>query len=143
VSEAVLNKLPNPIPDVPGGEVIREPGLGVFCDTAMDMVLMHWPLPDDDKKTKFVKSAIKELNKVGLVGVHDAAVPVAIMKLYEQLVNSDDWTIRMYGMLECDARNTFCADDAKQIARDDGRFYVRSVKLFAGKPPANSHPPAD
>jgi predicted amidohydrolase YtcJ len=134
VSDAVLNILPNPIPDVPGGEIIRDPGLGVFCDNAMDLVMAHWPMPDDAKKTQFVKSAIKELNKVGLVGVHDASVPLGTVKLYDQLADSDDWTIRLYGMLECDIRNTFCPDDAKQIAREDGRFYVRSVKLFAGKP---------
>jgi predicted amidohydrolase YtcJ len=141
VSDAVLKLLPDPIPDVPGGEVIRQPGQGVFCDNAMDLVMAHWPLPDDAKKTKFVKSAMQELNKVGLVGVHDASVPVATMKLYEKLADTDDWTVRLYGMLECNVRNTFCPDDAKHISREDGRLFIRSVKLFAGtSTPQALHP---
>ena len=35
VSPAVLKLLPDPIPDVDGGEVVREPGMGVFCDNAV------------------------------------------------------------------------------------------------------------
>lgn len=37
VSQAVLNLLPDPISDVDGGEVVREPGMGVFCDNAVSI----------------------------------------------------------------------------------------------------------
>jgi hypothetical protein len=41
VSETVLELLPNPLPEAPpGGEIIRDPGVGVFCDNAMDAIIL-------------------------------------------------------------------------------------------------------
>jgi predicted amidohydrolase YtcJ len=135
VSNAVLELLPAPFPEIPGGEIVTDPGPGVFCDNAMDLVMQFWPRPSERKKTEFVKAAMAELNKVGLVGMHDAGVPPADLNLYETLADSDSWTVRVYAMTECEKRNTFCPEDARMISRDDGLLSVRSVKLFAGKFP--------
>jgi predicted amidohydrolase YtcJ len=129
VSKSVADLLPSPIPQVPGGEVI---GDGVLCDNAMDMVLEQMPKPTKAKTASYIRSAMKKLNAVGIVGIHEAGVFPDDLKLYNQLVDTDDWTIRVYAMLECKKRNTFCADDAVQIERDDGRLIVKGVKLFAG-----------
>ncbi|RYO96199.1 hypothetical protein DL763_003326 [Monosporascus cannonballus] len=96
VSQAVLDLLPDSIPDVDGGEVVREPGMGVFCDNAMDMVMALWPKPDNKKKQQFVQSAMSKLNEVGLVGIHDAGVSPENLELYKSLARSDDWTVRVY-----------------------------------------------
>lgn len=40
--------------------------------------------------------------------------------------------MRIYGMLECPTRNTFCGNITRKIEREDGMLSVRSVKLFAG-----------
>lgn len=125
--------LPDPIPDVPGGEVIRDPGLGVFCDNALDMIYEHYPEPDEETRTKYIATAMKALNAVGLVGMHDAGTRPDGIALYEKLVGGEDWTARVYAMRECAERNTFCAEDATKIEREDGMLHVRSVKLFAGK----------
>ncbi len=133
VSQAVLDLLPDPIPDVPGGEVVRDPpGLGVFCDNALGMILAHYPKPDDATKTRYVKAAMRALNAVGLVGMHNAGTDPATVDLLRSLAGGDDWTVRVYAMRECAARNTFCAADATRVERDDGLLNVRSVKLFAG-----------
>lgn len=132
VSQAVLDLLPADLPDVPGGEIIRDPGMGVFCDNAMDVVLQRWPKPGSEVKARAVKTAVAKLNEVGLVGMHDASTLPSDAKLYAELADSDDWTLRVYSMFECDRRNTFCPDDALKIARDDAKFLIRSVKLFAG-----------
>ncbi|KAL7948921.1 amidohydrolase family domain-containing protein [Trichoderma barbatum] len=131
VSQAVLNLLPDEIPDVPGGDIIREPGPGVFCDNAMDMIMDLWPKPGEDEKARAVKSAMKELNKVGLVGMHDAGVTAENAQLYSKLAISPDWTVRVYSMLECAKRNTFCPEAISPIAHPNGMFALRSVKLFA------------
>ncbi|OAA76938.1 amidohydrolase 3 [Akanthomyces lecanii RCEF 1005] len=132
VSQAVLDLLPDPIPDVPGGEVVRDPpGLGVFCDNALGMILAHYPKPDDATKTRYVKAAMRALNAVGLVGMHNAGTDPATVDLLQSLAGGDDWTVRVYAMRECAARNTFCAADATRVERDDGLLNVRSVKLFA------------
>ena len=134
VSKAVLDLLPKDIEDVPGGEIVRDPGMGVFCDNAMDMVMALWPKPSQAKSKEFLKSAMRELHKVGLVGMHDAGVSPEQAALYEEMSQTDDWTLRVYAMLECgdDGRNTFCPDKAVRVFQENGLLSVRSVKLFAG-----------
>ena len=132
VSQAVLDLLPDPFPDIPGGEIATDPGKGVFCDNAMDPIMEVWPKPDRYEKTRYVQAAIRELNKVGLVGMHDAGVVPKDMNLFKELADTEDWTLRVYAMLECEKRNTFCPQEAVHFARDDGLLQARSVKLFAG-----------
>ncbi|KAI8301971.1 putative amidohydrolase YtcJ [Colletotrichum sp. SAR11_59] len=131
VSQAVLDLLPADIPDVPGGEIVREPGIGVFCDNAMDLVTNLWPKPGPEKKRAFVSAAMAKLNQVGLVGMHDAGVFPDQLDLYADMAQTEDWTVRVYAMLECAQRNTFCPDDAARVLREDDWFSVKSVKLFA------------
>lgn len=131
VSQAVLNLLPDPISDVDGGEVVREPGMGVFCDNAMDIVTALWPKPNNNKKTRFVQSAMAKLNEVGLVGIHDAGVTPGNLELYKSLARGDDWTVRVYAMIECYERNTFCPDEVEKYVDPDGWLSIQSVKLFA------------
>ncbi|KAG5981060.1 hypothetical protein E4U55_003334 [Claviceps digitariae] len=140
VSQAVLDILPPSLmntKDPPGGQIIRDPGPGVFCDDAMDPVMKLWPKTNEETKTRLVRDAMRDLNRVGLVGVHDASTPPADVKLYNRLADGDDWTVRVYSMLECAKTNSFCPENATRIARKDGRFWVQSVKLFAAR--INSH----
>lgn len=130
MSEKVLDLLPSPLPAVPaGGEVVAK---GVFCDNAMEMVLEYYPKPGKDRKSKFVKDAMIELNSLGIVGMHDAGVVPGDLRLYKELSNDEDWTVRVNAMIECDARNTFCPDEVKKVSTPNGMFHVRSVKLFGG-----------
>ncbi|PVI02165.1 amidohydrolase 3 [Periconia macrospinosa] len=128
VSEKVLSLLPNPLPEIPGGEI---PAKGVFCDNAMDIVLQHYPEPSSERKTKFIKDAMRELNKFGIVGMHDAGVTPKHLKLYGTLSQKEEWSVRVYAMLECEVRNTFCPEKAIEVASSNDKFYMRSVKLFA------------
>ncbi len=136
VSQAVLDLLPDDIPDeIPGGEIVREPGMGVFCDNAMDLVVSLWPKPSVEKKRTFVASAMRELHKVGIVGMHDAGVLPEDIAMYQDMSEtSEDWTLRVYAMIECKERNTFCPDESSRISQDSGMLSVGSVKLFAGRP---------
>lgn len=136
VSRPVLDMLPPDMPETPGGQIIREPGPGVFCDDAMDPVMQLWPKASDETRTRLVRDAMRDLNSVGLVGVHDASTLPADVALYNRLADGEDWTVRVYAMLECDSRNSYCPGDATRIARSDSRFWLQSVKLFAGTSPA-------
>ncbi|POR33637.1 Putative amidohydrolase YtcJ [Tolypocladium paradoxum] len=133
VSQAVLGLLPDDLPDVPDGEIIRAPGMGVFCDNAMKHVVDLWPKPKDAEKASAVKTAMARLNEVGLVGVHDAGSTRDDHELYACMADRDreDWTVRVYAMLECDQRNDLCTREARKVERDDSMFTVSSVKLFA------------
>jgi predicted amidohydrolase YtcJ len=130
VSDNVLSLLPKKIGDTPGGEI---PSKGVFCDNAMDIVLKHYPKPNHSRKTKFVKDAMLELNKLGIVGMHDAGVTPGELRLYEKLSGDDEWNVRVNAMVECDVRNTFCPNQVKKMVTPAEKLFVRSVKLFGGK----------
>ncbi|EGO54546.1 hypothetical protein NEUTE1DRAFT_69311 [Neurospora tetrasperma FGSC 2508] len=136
VSQAILDLIPaESLPEeVPGGEIIREPGLGVFCDNAMDIVTSLWPKPDAERKKTFLKTAMKELHKVGLVGMNDAGVTPTDLKVYDEASRNEDWwTLRVYAMIECGERNVFCPLEANSVRtqHEDGMLTIRSVKLFA------------
>ncbi|KAL0469939.1 amidohydrolase family domain-containing protein [Neurospora intermedia] len=136
VSQAILNLIPaESLPEeVPGGEIIREPGLGVFCDNAIDIVTSLWPKPDAERKKTFLKTAMKELHKVGLVGMNDAGVTPTDLKVYDEASRNEDWwTLRVYAMIECGERNVFCPLEADSVRtqHEDGMLTIRSVKLFA------------
>lgn len=132
VSRAVLDLLPDPLPDlVDGGEIIREPGLGVFCDNAMDIVRSVIPTVPRERKAEWIRSAMGSLNSMGIVGVHDAGVAPEDLELYEDRVTSEDWTVRVYAMFACTEKNNFCPNAARKIATSDNLLTVRSVKLFA------------
>ncbi|KAA8635150.1 hypothetical protein SMACR_06116 [Sordaria macrospora] len=136
VSQAILDMIPpESLPeDVPGGEIIREPGMGVFCDNAMDIITSLWPKPDAERKKTFLKSAMKELHKVGLVGMNDAGVTPTDLKVFEEASKNEDWwTLRVYAMIECGERNAFCPFEANAVKtiHEDGMLTIRSVKLFA------------
>lgn len=129
VSQKVLSLLPKPLPKVVGGEI---PAEGVFCDNAMDIVMQYYPKPSKERRTKWIQDAMFELNKHGVVGMHDAGVFPPELRLYEELSASDSWTVRVYAMTECNTRNTFCPDDVAMVHTPDGKFHMQSVKLFAG-----------
>jgi predicted amidohydrolase YtcJ len=132
VSDRVLALLPSDIEDVPGGEIIREPGMGVFCDNAMEMIYRLLPKPNAEKKRRNIRAAMKSLNSVGLVGVHDAGQFPDTIALWEQWAGIvEDWTLRVYTMAECPDRNTVCLDKVRKIEGD--WLTVRSIKLFAGE----------
>lgn len=132
VSQAVLDLLPDPLPVIPGGEIITDPGRGVFCDNAMDLIMQQWPQPGKEKKIEFITSAIRKLNEVGLVGMHDAGVTPKNLDLYREMVDGEAWRMRVYAMFECERRNTYCPEEAVKYISDDGMLQVQSVKLFTG-----------
>jgi len=132
LSQAILSLLPDPLPVVPGGEIITDPGMGVFCDNAMDLIMQQRPQPSKEKKIEFITSAIERLHEVGLVGIHDAGVIPRNLDLFQEMADREVWSMRVYAMFECERRNTFCPEDATQYISNDGMLQVQSVKLFAG-----------
>ncbi|SPN97336.1 related to amidohydrolase family protein [Cephalotrichum gorgonifer] len=131
VSQAVLDLLPKDMPDIPGGEIIREPGMGVFCDNAMDVIMGIFPAVTKEKTQEFVRTAMRSLNEVGIVGMHNAGMFPEGLEMLGEMAEQEDLTVRVYSMVECPDRNTFCPDKVRKVDRPDGRFTVRSVKLFA------------
>ena len=140
VSPPVLALLPSPLPPSPPGGHI--PTAGVFCDNAMDMLTPLMPPPTREQKRDFVLAAQDSLHGFGIVGVHDAGVVDDDRQLYSEMADARELKVRLYVMVECRVRNSFCPDEAAKVARDDGMLTVAAVKLFAGLFFSSSPPPA-
>lgn len=139
-SQKVLDLLPSPFPEAPaGGVVITDPGPGVFCDNAMDSIVYPVaPTPDVAQKTRWFKTAIAELNKVGIVGAGDAGMRPEDVVILEGMAEMGELTMRVNVMLECAERNTFCPEETKILkiveepkSLGGNMLMLGGVKLFA------------
>jgi len=82
--DPVLDLL-DPLPsDIPGGEIIRDPGPGVLCDSAAVLVENISPIKTEEELIAAFRLAQNDLNSVGLVGVHDASVFPRTLRLFQK-----------------------------------------------------------
>ena len=82
--DSVLQLL-EPLPDdIPGGEIIRDPGIGVLCDTGLTLVENISPPKSEEDRAAILRHALKDLAAQGLVGVHDASVFPENLALYKK-----------------------------------------------------------
>ena len=139
-SQKILDLLPNPLPEPPaGGFIITEPGPGVFCDNAMDAIINPIaPKPDVAQKTRWFKTAMAELNKVGVTGAGDAGMRPQDVMILENMAFNGELSMRMNVMLECPERNTYCPDDIASLkllkspqGMGDNKLILGGVKIFA------------
>lgn len=140
-SQKVLDLLSDPLPEAPaGGVVVTDPGPGVFCDNAMDYLIYPLaPQPTVVQKTNWFKTAMMELNKVGIIGMGDAGMRADDVMILEDMAGKGGLTVRMNVMLECAERNTYCPEETRTLklvdsSRDelgDSMLILGGVKLFA------------
>ncbi|KAH7317692.1 amidohydrolase family-domain-containing protein [Rhexocercosporidium sp. MPI-PUGE-AT-0058] len=141
-SQKVLDLLLKPLPEAPpGGVIVTDPGPGVFCDNAMDVIVYPVaPKPDVAQKTRWFKTAFAELNKVGIIGVGDAGMRPEDVAILESLAEKGELTLRINVMLECAERNTYCPNETKDLKLLDApttegmggsTLMLGGVKLFA------------
>jgi predicted amidohydrolase YtcJ len=140
VSPAVLSLLPSPLPESPpGGVVVTEPGVGVFCDNAMDVIVYPLaPKPGAEQKTRWFRTAMADLNRVGIVGVGDAGMRPRDVQILEPMAESGELTVRVNVMLECVKRNGYCPEEVQGLkilgpSKSVGAnmLMLGGVKLFA------------
>ena len=122
-------------PDPAGGRIVRTSDgspTGVFVDNAQGLVERVVPAPSRDETRAAILAAITELNRWGVVGVHDAGVRSATIDLYEELARAGRFDLRDYVMVAGDS-----ADLARVFARGpqnalyDGRLWIRAIKMYA------------
>lgn len=114
------------IDKVDGGSVIND---CIMIDNAMNSFKSH--LPTDTKKQvkSWIGTAVKEANKMGITGVHDAWQDSTIIDAIKELINEKKFPIRCYGMLG--------SNDKELLEKyfNDGHYNndyytIRSVKAF-------------
>jgi predicted amidohydrolase YtcJ len=134
-SPKVLELLPNPLPEAPpGGIVVSDPGPGVFCDNAMDAIIYPLaPKPDTAQKRRWFKSAIAELNAVGITAATDAGMRPEDILILEGMAERGELDIRVNIMLECAERNTFCPKEMSNLRiHKKHRSITGNMLMFGG-----------
>jgi predicted amidohydrolase YtcJ len=121
--------------DPDGGRIERTAAgapTGVFVDNAQDLIERVVPAPSRDEARRATLEAIKEANRWGLVGVHDAGESRPTIDLFEELARGGTFDLRVYVMVSDDsaAIASYFAR-GPQSALYDGKLWIRSVKLYA------------
>ena len=121
--------------DPDGGRIERGEGnapSGVFVDRAMSLVGRAIPSPSREETRAAVEAAIKEVNRWGLTGVHDAGVGRGTIDVYEEIAKAGRFDLRDYVML---ANDDAVLDHYFRLgarsALYDGRLWLRAIKISA------------
>ena len=121
--------------DPEGGRVVKladgRPS-GVFVDNAESLVARVIPDATRAETKEALAAAVKEANRWGLVGVHDAGAGRQTIELYEELAKAGRLDLRTYVMIADDsAAIAHWFARGPQSALHDGRLWVRAIKLYA------------
>jgi predicted amidohydrolase YtcJ len=121
--------------DPAGGKIERFPNgepTGVFIDNASQLVERFIPAPTKADIREATLNAIKEAQKFGLVGIHDAGEPRHVIDIFEEMAKAGEFGLRGYIMVGDDSaaiRHYYAR--GPQSALYDGRIWIRAVKLYS------------
>src|SRR5687767_15973004 len=105
---------------------------GVLVDRAMGLVARAIPPAPRDEVRAATLAAVKEANRWGLTGIHDAGVGRETIDVYEELAREGRYTLRNYVMIRSDdATLDHYLKRGAQSALHDGRVWIRSIKISA------------
>jgi len=105
---------------------------GVRVDRAMGLVQRSIPPAARDEVRAAILAAVKEANRWGLTGIHDAGVGRSTIDVYEELAREGRYDLRNYVMISSDdATLDHYFKRGPQSALHDGRVWIRSVKISA------------
>lgn len=121
--------------DPQGGRIERnaegEP-TGVFVDNAKQLILRVVPPPSKEDLHQAALAAIREAQRFGLVGVHDAGEPRAVIDVFEEMAKRGEFGLRGYIMVSDNAQDlAHYFARGPQSALYDGHLWIRAVKLYA------------
>ena len=121
--------------DPSGGRIERnaagEP-TGVFVDNAKGLIERVVPPPSREEAHRATLAAIKEAQRWGLVGVHDAGESRETIDLFEEMARAGEFGLRGFIMISDDsAAISHYFARGPQSALYDGHIWIRTIKLYA------------
>ena len=123
-------------PDPPGGRIVRDANgdpTGLLIDQAF--MLAEDAIPPDDaaQMQAMTLPAIKEANRFGLTGIHDAGIGPRELAGYEALARDGRFNLRSYAMIYGSSdTSAFLAQQlalGPRLALYDGRLWLRAIKI--------------
>jgi len=101
----------------------------IMVDNAMNPFKNCLPNDTKEQVKTWIKTAVKEANKMGLTGVHDAWQDSTTVDAIQELIHEQEFPIRCYGMLASNDQSFL----NKYFSRGhyfDEYLTIRSVKAF-------------
>lgn len=116
-----------------GGRIVRDAqgkATGVFVDNAQDLVQGVIPTPDAALVERALKLAMHDAVANGLTGVHDPGIPLAELRVYQQLADRGEMPIRVTAFANGDneALAWLCENGLYQ--HPSHHLKMRTVKLY-------------
>ncbi|MBA4071484.1 MAG: amidohydrolase [Gemmatimonas sp.] len=105
---------------------------GVFVDNAQGLVRRAIPRQTRDDVKRAILDAVREAQRWGLTGVHDAGAGATALDVYEELAKAGQLKFRLYAMIS-DNAPTIDAWFKRGPLMDayNGSLWVRSIKLYS------------
>lgn len=105
---------------------------GVFVDNAQGLVRRAIPRQTRDEVKTALVDAVKEAQRWGLTGAHDAGADATTLDVYEELAKAGQLKFRLYAMVSDDAKTVDAwFKRGPLVAGYNGSLWVRSIKLYA------------
>jgi predicted amidohydrolase YtcJ len=121
--------------DPEGGRIERDAAgnpTGVLVDRAQGLVGRVIPPPSAREQREAALAALREVNRWGLTGIHDAGVDPTTIDLYEALAAEGRYTLRNYVMISSDDRTLErYFERGPQTGLHDGTIWIRAIKIVA------------
>ncbi len=121
--------------DPSGGHIERSADgapAGVFVDNAQGLVRRAIPRQTRDEVKTSILDAVKEAQRWGLTGVHDAGAGATELDVYEELAKAGQLKFRLNAMISDDAKTIDAwFKRGPLVAGYNGTLWVRSIKLYA------------
>jgi predicted amidohydrolase YtcJ len=122
-------------PDPGGGRIVRDANgdpTGVFVDNAMALVRRVIPPTTHEQLQRAALAAAAECHRWGVTGIGEAATTADDLTVFRELAENGTLHLRNYTRLVDDPQLLAAAFAAGPVsAANDGRLWVRGVKLFA------------
>ncbi|HWQ56322.1 MAG TPA: amidohydrolase, partial [Bryobacteraceae bacterium] len=87
-------------PDPPGGSIVRDASgepTGILKDAAMGLVERKIPAPTEEELAEAVRAAMRYAAENGVTSVQDMSASPEILRVYQQLLQRGELTVRIYG----------------------------------------------
>jgi len=123
-------------PDTTGGKIYRENnGLptGIFLDNAEYLITEHIPKYSTNEIRRIIKNGANHLLEYGIIGIHDAGIPISRIDDFKYLIDNGEMPIRINAMLT----DTIAAENEEFFnsynidSYGDDFLRIKSVKLYA------------
>lgn len=121
--------------DPDGGKIIRDADgkpAGTLIDEARLLVASVVPPVSRRELVAQIQAGMREANRWGLTGIHDAGVGADTVELYEELAAQGQLTLRYYAMVEAGSPGLLeLLGHGPRIAMGDNMVWTRAIKVSA------------